>query len=288
MQPPLVLTKLAELDLAAASGIVRHAERLCVIADDELALAVYDLAGAPLARVPLLPGELPQAPRERKAQKPDFEALVLLPNGSLLALGSGSTGERRRGVRIDWSGSRPFTTPIALDAFYERLERELPELNIEGAAVYQDKLVLVSRGNGELRDNALIQIDLSRALPAIERGHAPPIESLRSVQRVHLGELDGIGLSLTDLTVLQDRLIFSAAAENTASTYDDGACAGSVLGVLSGAGQAHHVVELMPRAKIEGLCAASDRKDESVLYLVADADSRETQAPLYQADFTYI
>lgn len=288
MQSPLALTKLAELDLAAASGIVRHRERLCVIADDELALAIYDRAGVPLVRVPLLQGELPEEPRERKAKKPDFEALVVLPNGSLLVLGSGSTAQRRCAVRLDWSASKAITTPIACDAFYERLERELPELNIEGAAVYQGQLVLVSRGNGEQRDNALIRIDLSRALPALERGHPPPIESLRSVQRVHLGELDGVSLSLTDVTVLQERLVFSAAAEDTDNTYDDGACAGSVLGVFSGAGQAHHVVELTPRAKIEGLCAASDRPDETALYLVADADSREVRAPLYQVDFTYL
>jgi hypothetical protein len=288
MQPPLALNKLTELDVSAASGIVRHLDRLCVIADDEHALAVYDRSGAPLTRVPLVPGELPEEPRERKARKPDFEALVVLPNGSLLALGSGSTAQRRRAVRVDWSAGKAITTPIACDVFYERLERELPELNIEGAAVYQGQLVLVSRGNGAARDNALIRIDLARALPALERGHSPPIESLRSVQRVHLGELDGVPLSLTDLTVLQERLVFSAAAENTDNTYDDGACTGSVLGVFSGAGQAHHVVELTPRAKIEGLCAASDRADEAVLYLVADADSREVRAPLYQVEFTYL
>src|SRR5688500_14627034 len=83
--------------ISAASGMVAVGEFLCVIADDELHLGVFDRSGTGAgALVRLFPGELPDTPAERKALKPDLEALVRLPgfpgypHGALLALASGS------------------------------------------------------------------------------------------------------------------------------------------------------------------------------------------------------
>src|SRR6185436_10311064 len=77
--------------LSAASGLVRVREKLYVIADDELHLGVFGVDGAePLRLVRLLDGDLPASAKKRKARKPDFEALLLLPasdqspDGSLL------------------------------------------------------------------------------------------------------------------------------------------------------------------------------------------------------------
>src|SRR5262245_48623060 len=113
------LTKIRQLDVApspdagaieylsAASGLIRAGSFLYVVADDELHLGVFGATdNNPGRLVRLLDGELPAPKAERKKLKPDFEALTLLPasakfpDGAILALGSGSTPNRRLGVLL--------------------------------------------------------------------------------------------------------------------------------------------------------------------------------------------
>src|SRR5688572_28322358 len=121
----ITLTKIRDLDmspapgsdrkhLSAASGLVRIGPFLYVIADDELHLGVFRLEPSiPGTRVRLFAGELPVAKEERKALKPDFEALMLIParpefpTGAMLALGSGSRPNRRLGAlfQLDHRGA---------------------------------------------------------------------------------------------------------------------------------------------------------------------------------------
>ena len=277
MYPELRLTLVARLNLAAASGIRRCADRLYVVADDELHLGVYDLNGAPCGSIALRDGALPHEHAERKAHKPDFEALLSMPDGALVALGSGSTPRRRAGVRIELA-AEPRVCAIDLSELYLALERVLPELNIEGAAVWSGRLWLCSRGNSERRDDALIELDLAGWQEALLAERAPPASLVRGVTRVGLGDLLGAPLSLTDLSVLRGKLVFSAAAEASENTYDDGVCTGSVIGVLSALGLPQ-CLEEVAGVKIEGVCPAADE----ALYLVADADARGVMAPLFRA-----
>src|SRR5215204_6417986 len=90
-QSMMRLTKLRCLDLvpapgtdrtylSAASGLVRIGGFLYVIADDELHLGVFQSdPRIPGDTVRLFGGELPVAKEERKALKPDLEALMLIP-----------------------------------------------------------------------------------------------------------------------------------------------------------------------------------------------------------------
>lgn len=266
---------IARLDIAAASGIVLLEQRLYVIADDLLTLAVYDLQGVRKQSITLLSGELPDEHAARKAAKPDFEALVSMPDGSLLALGSGSTQRRQRGVWVQQVSTAPNNVVVDLGELYGRLARELPELNIEGGAVFDSHLYLCSRGNGARRENALIKLDLGHVLASLARQRLTA-DSVLSIHQVHLPELAGVPLSLTDLTVHEARLAFSAAAEASANTYDDGACAGSVIGRLSSEGIATELVTIASDLKLEGICSAGTR----TLYAVADADDANAHAPL--------
>src|SRR5688572_31514101 len=114
--PPLTLSVLRELDLSepltpggaahmsAASGVARRGDFVYVIGDDELGLGVFRLSKeAPGVLRPVLHGELSADREERKREKPDLEALTLLPPfadrpyGSLLGLGSGTKAQRQRG-----------------------------------------------------------------------------------------------------------------------------------------------------------------------------------------------
>jgi len=279
------LVPVAELEVSAASGLAALPDVLCVIADDETFLAVYDHDGRPLARVPLLPDRLPEEHHARKRSKPDLEALAVLPDGRLLALGSGSTAARMRGVLVAkepiWAAQQVDLTPL-----YRALAAEIPELNVEGAAVLGDRLVLLQRGNGAARDNARIDLDLASVVSALDRGAALDPASLRGIERVKLGDLTGVALGFTDAAAHpREGLLFTAAAEDTADTYADGPSAGSIVGVLSGS-VVRSADVVQPACKLEGI-ACSSKGGATQLWLVADADDRGVPATLFRADVSF-
>lgn len=276
MRSVIELELVATLDVAAASSVVAADGALWVVADDELGLRRYDLAGRPLGALPLLPGALPAEPRARKRRKPDLEALALLPGGALLALGSGSLATRHVGAVVTQLGP---ARPVDLAPLCARLAEELPDLNLEGAAVRDDALVLLQRGNGPAGVNAVIELDLAGVLTALAAA-APRLDArlVRRVTRVALGELAGAPLGFTDAAPHPRGILFTAAAEPSASTYDDAPCTGSALGLLGPEGAVLHLEPCAPVCKIEGVTLLGDD-----VYLVADADDPAVPAPLFRA-----
>jgi hypothetical protein len=266
--------------LSAASGVVRLDNRVYVVADDEPAIAVYGLDQRPFVGelIPLDETELPTEHAERKAAKPDLESLCLLPDGTLLTLGSGATERRERGWLLPPEGE---PSEVSLSRLHAALRQELADLNIEGAAVTGERLWLAQRGNGKDGENALIELDLGQTLASLGEHRAIDPAAMRGISRHDLGEIDGVELTFSDLCPLPDGgLLFCAVAEAGESTYFDGACVGAALGVLDERG----VKRLEPLAepyKIEGVSVASS----SDLLLVADGDDRATPAPLLAASF---
>jgi hypothetical protein len=293
----ITLEKIATLDLSAASALVSNGPNVLVVADDDLMLDSYATAtGRRVDRIRLLDRTLPTAADARKAAKPDFEALTWLPDGRLLVLGSGSTERRQTGVVLAPPSSvdGPPRAPreVDLTPLYGALRARLPHLNIEGAAVASaDTLVLLSRG-GAGRDNAAVELDLHALLGALDAGAPLGRALVRDVQVVELGSLEGVALGFTDAAPLPRvgaaveaaspterwRIAFAAAAEDTDNAYDDGACAGSVVGVLRPSGRVALVERVSGQHKIEGLDVHSDR-----LLMVADPDDPTQRAPLFRA-----
>lgn len=163
-QPELLRhLKLPGAHLSAASALVRVGLRLFVVADDELHLGVFSLADeCPGQLLRLFDGELPVEKKARKAAKPDLEALALLPalsgyaKGALLALGSGSTELRQRGVLLGLEErSRPRVVDLA--PLYRPLREHFRDLNIEGAFLLGDASVLLQRGNQGQAANAVVR-----------------------------------------------------------------------------------------------------------------------------------
>lgn len=282
----LSVSAVATLDVSAASGLVALPDRLCLVADDETFLAVYALDGTPMPRIPLFADALPNDHAERKRRKPDLEAVALLNDGRILALGSGSAAARRRGALLDPTRDT-VARAINIGPLYDRLAREVPELNIEGAAVSGDALWLLQRGNGSSRFNACIELGLSEIVAALDATESIDADVVRSVTHVDLGELDGVPLSFTDaIAAPGGGLIFSAAAEDTNDTYQDGPCAGSVIGVLAD-GRVMQFVRVDPSLKLEGIALTGDRGSRPTLWLVADPDDREKRASLYRAELPF-
>jgi len=274
--------------LSAASGLVRVRDKLYVIADDELHLGVFSGDGEePLHLVRLLDGDLPASAKKRKALKPDFESLLLLPasaespDGSLLALGSGSRPNRFVGAlaSLDAHGnvSGP-ARPIDLKPLYADIFERFAELNIEGAFVTGESLMLLQRGIG-VGESAAIRYDLAEVMAWLA-GRRPGALRACSVRSVDLGTADGIAFAFTDGAALTDgSWVFSAVAEDRDDSYDDGPCVAAAIGVCGSDDVVRSFELLEPTRKVEGI-EAGVVGTTAFLTLVTDADDPDHVAEL--------
>jgi hypothetical protein len=279
--------------LAAASGLVRVGEWLYVIADDETSLGVFPVSGStPGRRLRLFDAGVPEGASLPKAAKPDLEVLthlppaVLPPHGALLALGSCSTPARCRGVLAPLSAEGTPGAPQIVDLapLCAQLARELPILNLEGAAVLGGVLRLLHRGTGRSGGNASIDLDLQLLLGHFFQPTALPDAIVRNVLRHELGSVGGVQLTFTDASPLPGgRLVFSAVAEDAPDAYADGPCAGAAIGLLDADCRVTSIEPLQPTLKVEGVHATEEGGRVSLL-LVADGDDPQQPAPLLSAE----
>ena len=301
----ITLTKLRALDLAdpgdtglprhlsAASGLACVGSTIYVVADDELHLGVFNAVdNTPGRLLRLFDGELPAEKVARKKLKPDLEAITELPpfgnypHGALLALGSGSKKNRRRGalLRLDPFGAID-GAPLPLDVsrLFDELDRRFPALNIEGAVAIGDELRLLQRANKKHPQNLILRYPLAAFLEALATGAAIGAIAPSAIDSVDLGQIDGVPLSFTDAASLPDgSMVFTAVAEDTEDTYNDGACLGAAIGVAARDGTVRFLDRLDECHKVEGVTA---RVDNNVirLLLVTDADDPAIPASLFSA-----
>jgi hypothetical protein len=263
--------------LSAASGLVCTHGRAYVVADDEHHLAVFNDLRSPGRLHRIAAGDLPHDAAARKLRKRDFESLFLLPGDArvrrLVALGSGSRANRRVGVVIELDARGwPQRTVQSFDLgpLFEPLAARCGALNIEGAFVQRDRLVLVNRAADDNAGNLALHYSL-HALHETIAGHRSAIAPA-AVRAHSLGHLDGMPLGFTDAAPLpHGGWVYSAAAEDRHGSVADGPCSGSVVGVVGADGlpQAQH--RLTAPLKIEGI-AARPRDGGLDLCLVSDAD----------------
>ncbi|MGH8598404.1 MAG: DUF6929 family protein [Gammaproteobacteria bacterium] len=267
--------------LSAASGLALIADRLYVVADDELHLGVFEpFCDTPGGLIRLFEGELPLATESRKKQKPDLEALVRLPafgahHGALLALGSGSKPNRQGGAVLsldcDWQLVGP-PQSIDLHFLFHPLRTAFLDLNIEGAAVCGDTFVLLQRGNSGGSINARISYALPALCAAMLSGNGDGTLEPVDIQYYDLGEISGVPLCFTDASGLSDgQMIFTAVAEDTDDSYADGACFGSAIGIIDRNGRMTRLEQLAGLYKLEGIHAWPER-DAIRFLVVTDAD----------------
>ena len=272
--------------LTAASGLVRLGRRHYIVADDEQHLGVFDPATAgPVQLVRLFDGDLPESAKKRKRKKADLESLLLLPplprcpGGALLALGSGSRPNRRRGALLGLDAVGALLGParvIDLEPLLEPLGKRFAEVNIEGALISGDDLMLLQRGN-KGGPNATIRYAWPELQPWLlgEADEPPPP---REVRRHDLGEVDGVPYGFTDGTALADGgWLFSAVAEATDNAFDDGACSGAAIGIVGADGQLRSMEPLLPRRKVEGV-EVRMLQGRLVVGMVTDADDPDAPA----------
>lgn len=278
----------------AGSGLAWFEDRVCIAQDDANWLALCDLDGRDVQAVPLasIHGQrLFGDDRGNKGSKLDLEALCALPDGRLLATGSGSSAARTRWMLFDGSECKL----CEMAALYAKLA-ELPsfataELNLEGAAVAGDDLLLGQRSNGTAfgalpRADAIARVSLRQALAAAENGGPPPEPQM--LCQFNLGSLGGVRLTLTDLCFAHDLLWFAAAAEDSPDARSDGAVAGSGIGLFGADGPRWVPVcdQAGPLAvKIEGL--ALDPRNPRQCFAVIDADDLAAPCELLHIELAF-
>ncbi len=279
--------------LSAASGLVRSGGELYVVADDELQLGRFAATGARLGTlIRLFEGRLPREPKARKQHKADLEILLRLPslpafpNGALLALGSGSSGRRRRGalVELDWRGhARGTAKTIDASPLFERLEGEFADLNLEGGWIDGDALCLLQRGNKGNSPNAVIELDYTAIAASLSGEKSMPDIRPRRITEVDLGAIRGVPLGFTDACMPAPGLwLFSAVAEDTNNAVADGACVGAVIGLATRDQGIAWQRRVVPTHKIEGIEARLVGGRLSIL-CVTDADDPDVPAQLLKA-----
>ena len=304
--PPLKLRPLRELDLAeppqpgreqhvsSASGIVRRGDHAYVIGDDLLQVAAFRLSDpGPGTLHRVFEGELPVDDSERKADKPDLEALTVLPPfernpfGALLGLGSGSGPGRDRGFAwsLNADGSlRGEPRTVDLGPVYRRLGESVDQLNVEGASVMGDRLWLLHRGNHRDATNVVAELALDDVMRSLVGDLRIDVHELAALRSYDLGTLGGVELTFSDATPLGDELlVFTASAEaQGGDDGPDGEIRGSVVGTLRLDGEVQRLRTIDRRWKVEGVHATLDTGVVDFLF-VCDQDDPDAPSPLLSA-----
>ena len=266
--------------LSAASGLVQIGEILCVVGDDEQHLAVFNQNDeAPGRLIRLLPGDLPRKKKPRKKVKPDFEIVFQLPDSALLcAMGSGSTPQRMRGAIIDIDSG--VVTLLDLQPLFGALAPLATEINLEGAVVRGDRLLLFNRGNMQNPETCIFETPL-RAVAGDEPAQITLVKTLA------LPLIDGVPLTVTDACSLDDgHILLSAVAEVTDDSYADGAILGAAIILLEPNLDVVMMEPLEPICKIEGISARRTATGAELL-CVSDADDPDMPSSLFSATLDF-
>ena len=229
-----------------------------------------------------------------KHLKPDLE--VACPaevdgEPAVLLLGSGSTSRRMRGVLVRLEHGRPVVDAADLTAVYARVAEvirvPLDQLNLEGASRHGATVRWFHRGllaaglpssSVDLPLEGLVAAVLGRT-PAAQLAPERPVA-------YELGEVEGVGLAVTDAVALPDgRLLLSAAAEDSPNAIDDGPVVATALALVDG----DDVVAVTPIPevdgrvhKVEGLGLVDLR--DGVVRLLAVVDDDDPDVPSTELD----
>ncbi len=267
--------------LSAASGLVQIGDTLCVVGDDEQHLAVFNQNDeGPGRLIRLLRGDLPRKKKKRKAVKPDFEILFPLPSTDgaggdwICAMGSGSTDQRMRGVLVNLDNGDAILRDLT--PLFAAIAPLVAEINLEGAVLRGDRLLLFNRGNMQNPSSCIFETSMSAIT-----GDGDIAVILAKTLLLPL--IDGVPLTITDACSLGDsQFLVSAVAEVTDDSYADGEILGAAIILLDGNLDVVAIEPLEPVVKIEGISAQRSTAGVELL-CVSDADDPDKPSSLYSA-----
>jgi hypothetical protein len=256
------------IGIGSASGLVYHQDKLYIISDNSTFLYEYNILDKRLDKIALV--ENPQDNIIKK-DKPDFESITLKGN-NLVLLASGSTDKRNKLFKYNINSKK--IKEKSFEEFYRKLKSELEikedELNIEGLIITDKKILLFQRGNGSTSRNGIIYADDEPDNPKFK---FIPFE---------LPNIKNVPATVTDAILVEDKIYFLAAAEDTSSTYDDGEVLGSIVGSIDfKTMKLESTLQISDKHKFEGLTVYKKTATQLELLLCEDTDSEVLVTDIY-------
>jgi hypothetical protein len=270
----------------SASAIAPFGDGWLIAQDDATHAAWWRPGGVTPVRVlEAVDGhEVFSAAEGTKHLKPDFEAAceVTIDGGAaVVLLGSGSTSARMRASLVRLLGHGTGFDVVALDPLYHRVAEALgigaDLLNLEGACRTGETFRWFNRGNLVAGlPSASVDLDVAELAAALTGSLAPEEVKVTNRRVYDLGDVDGVGLAVTDAVALPDgRVVLSAAAEDTPNAIDDGPVVATAVALVSGDDPLAIAQLDAPDGavhKVEGLGLRDVREDGVRLVAVVDAD----------------
>lgn len=292
LKPVIELIKsLLLADFPSGSSINYYDGKLYLIGDDANNLLILDNTYKQINSIPLFDYPAKRIPKDQKA---DFESSTIINmNGAvyLLALGSASREERKKELLIPLLNAGPdykklFIQVLYKPAFFEQLKTKgINDVNVEGATIIGDHLVLANRGNIANPQNSLI---FTNSIFSNTQ-----TEVALSISKLVLPAPLPAFAGVSELCYIEskDMLFFTLSSETTDNSYDDGAIGISYIGWINDITTKINHRELtldemidLPanikdfvHEKIEGVCVEAVHGNELTIHLVSDNDGGESK-----------
>ena len=260
------------IGIGSASGLLYKDNKVYIIGDNSGFLYEYHMDSSELQQYPLIQNPAANIP---KCDKPDFESITHFQD-TLYIFGSGSTPKRNAMVEFDLIQKKKIATNNLIDlyAVMQNFGNIKPEdFNLEGAVYDGENWYLLNRGNGNSNKNILFTL------------HAKKLSNEFSLlsNDYNLPKIKGVGSSFTDAVLVNDKLYFLATAEDTKSTYDDGAILGSFIGRLDlKTMKIDFTKKISNTHKFEGITVFSNSNEKIEFLLCEDNDTDELKTTIYK------
>ncbi|HRP88516.1 MAG TPA: hypothetical protein PKX92_00620 [Edaphocola sp.] len=259
-------------EIQAASGLYFHCGNLYIISDNTLVLYIFNIKTKTLETISLNP-EQSQIIALPKKVKPDFESITFSEE-KLFLFSSGSTKKRTQLKVIDIASKE--ISNHSLEKLYSKMRTTTAilneDFNIEGVILEKDTAYFFNRNNGPNQNSGIIKVDNWKNHDTASIAYFP----------ISLPIINGVPFGFTDACWVDGSIFFSASAEASNSTYDDGEVLGSGIGKIS-----FPELKLLDfkiisnNLKIEGLSLLQKHNNKLEFLFCTDADNEQSECPIY-------
>ncbi len=264
---------------ASAAEWLDH--RLYIMGDDATHVLVLDSNWQVLDSIRLFPGQQARTPKEQKADIESITVVNVSRQPRLLLMGSGSLSPQRDSAILVDPYNRTVTR-FSTAIFLSRIRGTgLPEINLEGAATTQNKLLFANRGHLGFPKNYLVVTE-----PLFWQQ-----QDTTQIKLIKLGAATSsktfCGISGLTYAACCDQLIVTVSTEATQNVHEDGTIGKSYLWIVDNiSGKLKYAainpdreidLEALDPAfkgqKIESVCITGVTKNFLQLALTADNDN---------------
>lgn len=259
------------IGIGSASGLIYQSPILYLIGDNSGYLYEFQTEDQQLLKHPIIENPSENIP---KKDKPDFEAITQFED-KIYVFGSGSTSKRTTMVEINTHEKEIRTKDLTdLYGVMQSFGQIKPkDFNLEGAIYTGNEWYLFNRGNGRANKNVVFTVygkNLVNEYNILSNDYKLP-------------KINGVRSSFTDAVLVEDKIYFLATAEDTQSTYLDGAVLGSLIGCIDiQTMKIDFTLKISDTHKFEGITLYQNSTNSLEFLLCEDNDSEIQEAKIYK------